>query len=108
MATEIDFKITWNPFLEKALKRAPTEALNRLAEHVTAEAKRRSPYKTGTNRRSIRWAAPRGGERTIFTQSGYGAYLELGTNKMAARPFIRTALEAVKARAGEILKDLVR
>ncbi|HUT58988.1 MAG TPA: HK97-gp10 family putative phage morphogenesis protein [Phycisphaerae bacterium] len=107
MAAVTDFKITWNDVLEKALKRAPTEALNRLAEHVTAEAKRRSPFKTGTNRRSINWDASRGGERRIFTQSGYGGYLELGTKKMAARPFIRPALEAVKQRAAEILKDLI-
>ena len=108
MAAEMTFKVTWNEGLERALTRAPTEALNRLAEHVTAGAKRRSPYKTGTNRRSIRWAAPRGGERTIFTQSGYGAYLELGTKKMAARPYIRPALEDVKRRATTILKDLVK
>ena len=106
MADEMTFKVTFNEQILKKIEKAPTEALNRMAEHVEAGAKRRSPVKTGTNRGSITWDAPRGGERRIFTQSGYGAYLELGTKHMAARPFIRPALEDVKRRAAEILKGL--
>jgi HK97 gp10 family phage protein len=37
----------------------------------------------------------------VFTQSPYGSYVEFGTSKMAARPFMRPALnvqmEAIKA-----------
>lgn len=89
-----------------------------VAELTVAYAKRNSPYLTGHNRSSItadfyvdgrlvkswsengnpvnqiRVAMERGtfGCR-IYTQSGYGAYLELGTKRMAARPYIYPAFE---------------
>ena len=75
----VEFKVTWNKDLEKALKREPTAVMNLLAEKVTAGAIRRSPFKTGTNRRSIMWDSPKGGVRRIFTTSGYGGFLETGT-----------------------------
>jgi len=132
------FVVTWNKQIERAIANAPTEALNRLAEETAAEAIRRSPFKTGTNRRSIQWDSPRGGERRIFTTSGYGGFLEIGTGlygpkkkrivpktKKAlwwpgarhpvasvagrpATPYMRPALEDVKRRAAAILKDLIK
>ena len=108
MAGEMTFKVTFNEQILKMIEKAPTEALNRLAEHVTAGAKRRSPYKTGNNRKNIDWDAPRGGVRRIGPTSGYGGFLEVGTRYMAARPYIRPALEDVKRRAATILKGLVK
>ncbi len=37
----------------------------------------------------------------IYTQSGYGGYLELGTAKMSAKPYIYPAFQ----RASEFLKQ---
>lgn len=49
---------------------------------------------TGHNRRSIDvsvTASEKGVEATLFTQSGYGGYLETGTSKMRAQPYLYPA-----------------
>jgi HK97 gp10 family phage protein len=60
------------------------------------EEKKKHPSGTGTNRRSIDSAVQdteNGPQATLFTQSGYGGYLELGTSKMRAQPYLNPALE---------------
>jgi len=49
---------------------------------------------TGTNRRSIDFnveATEQGVSAQLFTQSGYGGYLETGTSKMRAQPYLYPA-----------------
>ena len=49
---------------------------------------------TGHNGRSIDVsvvASERGVEATLFTQSGYGGYLETGTSRMRAQPYLYPA-----------------
>jgi HK97 gp10 family phage protein len=49
---------------------------------------------TGHNRRSIDvtvTASDKGVEASLFTQSGYGGYLETGTSKMRAQPYLYPA-----------------
>lgn len=50
----------------------------------------------GTNRNSIDTAVeqtPEGVRAAIFTESGHGGYLELGTRKMPARPYLGPAVQ---------------
>lgn len=70
-----------------ALDHLATEVVPR----VVADAQRRAPFRTGRLRRSI------GSRRTadsviIEATADYAAYVELGTSKMAAQPFLRPAL----------------
>jgi len=62
---------------------------------LKAEGKlNRPPGGTGHNRRSIDTtvaATEKGVEAKLFTQSGYGGYLELGTSKMRAQPYLYPA-----------------
>ena len=54
-----------------------------------------SPHDRGTNRAGIRHKLITRGTSPwieIFTTSGYGAYLELGTKRMPARPYIVPAI----------------
>lgn len=44
----------------------------------------------------------------VGTNSGYGAYVDLGTRRMAARPFLGPGLERATARAGETLRAGIR
>jgi len=71
--------------------------------------KRQRPGGTGTNRRSIDVSVvdgPDGVHAELFTTSGYGGYLEVGTSKMAAQPYLYPAFvlkikglqERIKAR----------
>jgi len=41
------------------------------------------------------------GEYRIYTQSNYGGYLELGTSRMAARPYIAPSVQAAMREAGK-------
>lgn len=87
-----------------------------LAESTVAYAKRESPYDTGHNRSSVTcdfykdgeliktwkgkyssdpstFSMGRGYGFRVYTQSGYGGYLELGTKRMAKRPYIYTGFQ---------------
>ena len=65
-----------------------------------------SPYKRGFNRRSITYKV-KGKTAEIWTESGYGGYLEVGTATMGARPYLRPAIERNKrAIAKAIAKHL--
>lgn len=58
------------------------------------ELKRKHPGGTGLNRNSIDTEIVQGEKgvtATLFTQSGYGGYLEVGTSKMRAQPYLYPA-----------------
>jgi HK97 gp10 family phage protein len=61
---------------------------------------------TGHNRRSIDATVedtPNGPQAELFTQSGYGGYLEVGTSRMPARPYIWPAFQRFIGKLGEIM-----
>ena len=77
------------------------------AETMAAAAAELSPYKTGHNKSSIKaltheqFAAHGGsgaqaGRYYVVTESGYGAYLELGTSRLPARPYFAPAFERAR------------
>ncbi len=63
-----------------------------------------SPFDEGTNSRSIRHSVA-GKTAEIHTESGYGGYLEVGTSRMPARPYLRPAIERNKRKIAERIKD---
>lgn len=64
-----------------------------------------SPRRRGTNRRSINFDVDRARlTGRLFTQSGYGGYLEVGTSKMAARPYMVPAVEKNKGAFAKAIK----
>jgi mRNA-degrading endonuclease RelE of RelBE toxin-antitoxin system len=83
------------------MKDLSEEKFLRIMEKFRELAKTKSPYDTGTNRASINFEKL-GMDGNImkfrlFTTSNYGAWLELGTARMAARPYILPAFrEALK------------
>lgn len=69
-------------------------------------ARKLSPFDQGTNSRSIRHSVA-GKTAEIHTESGYGGYLEVGTARMPARPYLRPAVERNKKKiAQRIRKEL--
>ena len=105
-----DFTITFDRAAEKKLLAAGPIALTRVAEAITKQAKVHppSPVLTGTNRRSIDWDAPSPNVRRVFTQSGYGAFLEFGTKKMAAQPYMKPAFDLVRGSVDKIIAQVRR
>lgn len=65
---------------------------------------------TGTNRRSIDSTVTEteeGVQAQLFTQSGYGGYLELGTSRMRAQPYLNPAFEAHIGELAERVKEKI-
>jgi HK97 gp10 family phage protein len=78
---------------------------------VKPEAIKESPYLTGTNRRSIDTdvtETPEGIQARIFSQSGYGGYLEIGTRKMKARPYMFPALYKYIKKLGTLIGEKIK
>ena len=70
--------------------------------------KKKHPSGTGTNRRSIDSTVTEtaeGVQAQLFTQSGYGGYLELGTSKMRAQPYLNPAFEMHIGKLSEKVKE---
>ncbi len=114
----------WNPQkYDGEIIAASMDRLERAAEVVADGARQRVPVDTGTLKNSIRvtrlWGDPRrnvriyaghrvkggsmkkGAERGAF----YAHMVEYGTVKMRARPFLRPALNASKAKIQGILRN---
>ena len=89
-------KAGYNEMLAKGLG-----LLRDVAELTTEGAKGRSPVDTGNNRDSIKFRMESEREAIVFTESGYGGYLELGTVKMAGRPYIKPAYQQAARELGQ-------
>lgn len=76
------------------------EEVSAVADTMANIAKRLTPYDTGNNSRSI--ATDSSTTSTgkpvarVFTQSGYGGWLEIGTSRMPARPYMAPAYNEAK------------
>ena len=77
--------------VQKITQQKVAETTNKLCEAIKANA----PVKTGKLRDSIK-AEVAGNVGMITTDVDYALYLEYGTTKMAAHPFIQPAVERVK------------
>jgi HK97 gp10 family phage protein len=74
---------------------------------IKTDAKANSPVKTGLNRQTIDTEVgevQQGIAAEIFTQSGYGGFLELGTVKLKARPYIYPAFNKFRTKLMSLLK----
>ncbi|MCC6490676.1 MAG: HK97 gp10 family phage protein [Candidatus Hydrogenedentes bacterium] len=76
----------------KTMQGLHADRLRDFAEEMVDEAKDIVPVDTGNLRDSIDFTEEREqGLVKVFTQTGYGAWVELGTSRMAARPYLAPA-----------------
>lgn len=96
MPLDIGFKLNLNPAALQEIKQALREGFEIATIAVHGDAVDHSPWEFGTNARSIDSEVKEEGGKpvaTVFTQSGYGGYLEIGTTKMPARPYLKPAFD---------------
>ena len=74
------------------------------AFHILGEARKRAPVATGALRDNSEVTDGDGYKNVEFHQE-YAAYVELGTHKMAAQPFLTPAVEAEAKLLEKRLKD---
>ena len=75
------------------------KALAKFAVRVSTSAKRLAPVDTGRLRSSITFELGKDGGDIVArvgTNVHYAPYLEFGTRRMTARPFLRPALDSLR------------
>ena len=83
--------------------------LEKAARDVEARAKAVVPVDTGALKNSIQAAQEAPLTWAVNVGQGYGIYVEFGTHRMAARPYLTPAVEAVRLgfelAMGQVLAD---
>lgn len=79
---------------------AVAKEITRRTIRVHNRAKQLCPVDTGRLRSSISWRIDRVGGQAVGvvgTNVNYAPFVELGTRRMSARPFLRPALDAARS-----------
>ena len=101
MKLEVEVKVNLKTEeVKDAVREATKKAMLDTVAKISEDAIKGSPFITGNNRRSIKYEVGPGGEvakktfdGAVYSTSGYGGYLETGTGKMAAQPYMKPALD---------------
>ena len=93
--------------LLKALK----ESFVEVGELITSDAKSNCPVDTGFLRDSIKSNVKVENDDVlceVVATAEYASFIELGTSRMVAQPFIRPAIESNKDKINELIKKSVK
>ena len=103
---KLNVDIQTNLKLKEAFNQIEAAAIESLKDTVAAiagDSIKDSPKLTGNNMRSIKYEQKKL-EASVYSTSGYGGFLETGTRKMAARPYMKPALDRNINKLGEGIK----
>lgn len=100
MAVGNRMRIVVNPNADKLVGEALDELLGRLGENIVENAQRTVPYRTGDLHDSLAYEAG-DGVLIVGVDEGlygvdYGSYVELGTSRQAAQPYLVPAVLQAK------------
>lgn len=83
--------------------------VRKTALDIESGAKRRCPVRTGNLRASLTTTIERDGLRAqVGTSVYYAAYVELGTRRMAPRPYLLPAAEQARPEFEAAVRELLR
>jgi HK97 gp10 family phage protein len=107
--TGITVRIVSNrlPAISAAIRPAVSAEVKKAALDVEALAKARVPVKTATLQRSIHTVFPTDLSAIVGPSVFYGLFVEMGTRRMGARPYMRPAAEAVLPKFAGTIKALL-
>ncbi|HJK81933.1 MAG TPA: HK97 gp10 family phage protein [Methanocorpusculum sp.] len=98
--------------LENALTQEIITALMRGGMIIEADAQRRCPVDTERLRTSLTTDVEREGETTFVLKVGtnveYASFVEYGTSRMAAQPFLRPAVDAKAKDVVDEIRESIR
>ena len=98
--------------LENALTQEIITALMRGGMIIETDAKRRCPVDTGRLRASLTTDVEREGKTTFVLKVGtnveYASFVETGTSRMAAQPFLRPAVDAKAKDVVDEIRESIR
>jgi len=80
------------PGVKRELVSAGGKGLLAVIVAITRDAKNDTPWLTGNNSRSIDYKH-KGLTGSVYSTSKYGGWLEIGTARMPARPYMKPALD---------------
>lgn len=87
-------------------QRKAWQAVRKAAYDVQAKAKRRAPVDTGTLKNSIT-VGPAGGMAVeVGPHVHYGYWVEMGTRRMAARPYLMPSFDEVVPQLDKALEEI--
>lgn len=93
--------------LNELLSKVPgnkDEAVSETANYILGEARKNAPYRTGRLKTNSGLNTSYGGFVNVEFWQEYAGYVELGTWKMAAQPFLTPAVNKGESRLIELLK----
>ena len=88
------------------VNRAKRRWLEEAGSSIQGQAKELAPVRRGNLRKSISYRI-QNDESIIFTPVQYAPYVEYGTYKMAAQPYLRPAVSKMKPRLMKRLSSLL-
>ena len=96
------------PRIAEELRPRAGRLVRKAAADITASAQMRAPVDTGFLRNSIHWT--QAGELTAIVTVGaeYGIYVEYGTRKMRAQPYLGPAVDTVLPQLRAAIREIVR
>lgn len=106
MVGKIVIKYNDLPRIASQLPKAVGEIVRKAAFDVEANAKAVVPVKTGKLKNSITSEFPEQTKAIVAPRTEYDIYVEYGTRKMRARPYMRPAAEKVRPAFIGALKQL--
>lgn len=84
------------------------EGLAGAAHLVEGYAKVKAPFRYGHLRNSIHVSRVTAREATVTAGADYALYVEMGTRKMAARPYLRPAVEDHVAQLADVIRNAIQ
>lgn len=83
-----------------------SEATEQIASDIVEIAQENAPVQTGELRDSIH-VEKDGNDHTVVVGADHGAFVELGTSKMAAQPYLGPAVAKVRRNLAKYYKGVV-
>lgn len=93
--------------VEAAVKQAITAALEVVGGTAERHVKEITPVDTGRLRNSITHAPVSSDTEMVGTGVEYSVYVEFGTSKMAAQPYLRPGVESHASEYADIIKSML-